>query len=366
MAKQLDVATRKGLFTIEGNQAAGWRIAKTAFLGNPVSMVMRDRRDHCLYAALALGHFGVKLHRSDDDGAHWQEIAAPSYPQAAEGESQEGNSLELLWALEEAGDDQPGELWAGTIPGGLFRSRDRGKSWELNEPLWNIPARSEWFGGGYEHPGIHSICVHPADSRNVVVAVSCGGIWATTDGGASWSCRAEGMRAAYMPPERANDPIIQDAHRMVQSTADPDCFWVQHHNGIFRTVDGCQSWQEITDVQPSNFGFATVVDPGDPQTAWFVPAISDECRIPVDGQVVVTRTRDGGRSFEILRHGLPQENGYDLVYRHCLDIDASGNCLALGSTSGALWISEDKGDHWFEISAHLPPINCLRFAAAVA
>ena len=45
--------------------------------------------------------------------------------------------------------------------------------------------------------------------------------------------------------------------------------------------------------------------PNDPDTAWFVPGISDEKRYPVDGRVVVNRTRDGGRSFETLTRGLP-------------------------------------------------------------
>ena len=39
-------------------------------------------------------------------------------------------NLELLWALETGGRNEHGVLWAGTIPGGLFRSPDGGDSWE--------------------------------------------------------------------------------------------------------------------------------------------------------------------------------------------------------------------------------------------
>ena len=77
------------------------------------------------------------------------------------------------------GADQPGVLWAGTLPGGLFRSNDRGDSWELVRALWDVPQRSEWFGGGYDVPGIHSICVDPRNSDHVLVGVSCGGVWQT-------------------------------------------------------------------------------------------------------------------------------------------------------------------------------------------
>ena len=110
------------------------------------------------------------------------------------------------------------------------------------------------------------------------------------------------------------------------------------------------------------FGFAVAAHPSDPATAWFVPAIKDERRIPVDGKVVVARTRDCGRSFDVLSAGLPQHHAYDLVWRHALAVDATGTRLALGSTSGGLWISEDGGDSWTMPDGRLPPIAALRFA----
>jgi hypothetical protein len=63
----------------------------------------------------------------------------------------------------------------------------------------------------------------------------------------------------------------------------------------------------------------------------------------------------------VLRRGLPQEHAYDLVYRHGLDVDASGNRLAMGSTTGGLWLSEDQGDSWRCLSTQLPPIYAVRF-----
>jgi photosystem II stability/assembly factor-like uncharacterized protein len=84
--------------------------------------------------------------------------------------------------------------------------------------------------------------------------------------------------------------------------------------------------------------------------------------VPVGGRVVVTRTRDGGQSFEELSNGLPQEHAYDLVYRHALDVDRSGERLVMGSTTGGLWVSEDGGDRWETVSVHLPPIYQVRFA----
>ena len=75
----------------------------------------------------------------------------------------------------------------------------------------------------------------------------------------------------------------------------------------------------------------------------------------------MARTRDGARTFEVLTKGLPQQHAYDLVYRHALDVDATGTRLAMGSTTGHLWLSDDGGDSWTLAAGHLPPISCVRF-----
>ncbi len=363
MSDRLYLATRKGLFTAERNGADSWTLVASAFVGDSVTMLLDDPRDGTLYAALNLGHFGVKLHRSEDGGKNWKEISAPAFANEAkeEGEKDDGPSVHQIWELVPGGDDQPGRLWAGTIPGALFLSDDRGGTWSLVESLWDRPERANWFGGGYDDPGIHSVCIHPADRDHITVGVSCGGVWVSHDGAATWEVRTQGMYAAYMPPERREDPSIQDPHRLVHCRAHPEVLWVQHHNGMFRSTDGGLAWSELNGV-PSRFGFAVVAHPTDPETAWFVPAVKDECRVPVDGKVVVARTRDGGKTFDVLRDGLPQEQAYDLVFRHALDIDRSGERLAFGSTTGSVWASENGGERWTAISRHLPPVYQVLFA----
>jgi hypothetical protein len=369
MSTTLLLATRKGLFTLVRTSAGAWEIDHIDFLGENVSMVLDDPRDRTLYAGLTLGHFGAKLRRSTD-GSAWEELAVPVLPAGAEisffaGPDQPPGTkpatMKEVWSLETAGPDRPGELWAGTIPGGLYHSADRGQSWRLVESLWNREERMKWFGGGKDEPGIHSICVDPRDSRHVTIAISCGGVWETRDSGNNWQLIGQGLRADYSPPELAYDPTSQDAHRLAQSTANPNVMWVQHHNGIFHSTDGARNFREIKEAGPSVFGFAVCAHPHKPETAWFVPGVKDEFRYPVDGKLAVTRTRDGGQTFETLRSGLPQQHCYDLIYRHGLDIDATGDRLAMGSSTGGLWITETGGDHWQEISSNLPPIYAVRF-----
>jgi hypothetical protein len=265
-----------------------------------------------------------------------------------------------FWTLAAGGAGERGRLWIGATPAGLFRSDDRGATWSQVRALWDVPEREGWFGGGYDEAGIHSVSPDPRDPAHVFVAISCGGVWDSADGGVSWSLRGQGLVATYAPPEAANDRAIQDPRRVARCAAAPDVMWMQHHNGMFRSTDAGATW---TQLRPpgDDFGFAVAAHPHDPATAWFVPAIKDEIRMPRDGALAVTRTRDGGRTFETLREGLPQRDAFDLVYRHGLDVDATGTRLAMGSTTGALWVSDTAGDDWHLINPHLPPIYTVAF-----
>lgn len=76
---RLIVGTRKGLFVFEADAAAPGRWRQTAlhFIGEPVSSALFDPRDGTLYAALNLGHFGVKLHRLRAGAQEWEPCTTP-------------------------------------------------------------------------------------------------------------------------------------------------------------------------------------------------------------------------------------------------------------------------------------------------
>ena len=204
MSDEIVVSTRKGLFRIV-RKAALWDIDDVAFLGDNVSLALTDARSGSGYAALDHGHFGVKLHRSSSDG--WQEIAAPAYPQKPEGLDEKDMwgrpipwSTQRIWALATGGADEPGVIWCGTLPGGLFRSADHGDSWTIVNALWEHPKRTQWMGGGADWPGIHSIIVDPRDPRRLWVAVSTGGIWFTEDAGEAGFSVARACGPSMCPP----------------------------------------------------------------------------------------------------------------------------------------------------------------------
>jgi len=388
--KTVWVATRKGTFKVE-KSAGRWRAALVGHSGIGVNYVARDPKTNRLWALLGHGHWGAKLSISDDDGATWRDNPAQvKYPEGARYIGQDmfedtasefgvgwktttrNATLLKLWVIS-FGDD--GAIWVGTIPGGLFESRDGGASFELNRPLWNHESRggdlfngngtgeTKWFGtpaseGGEFAPGIHSIAVDPRHPERLLIAVSTAGVLETCDGGRTWRSRNKGMTMDHNPDPEAewgHDPHVIELCRTA-----PDHVWQQNHAGVFYSDNGAESWAKVS--APSDgvhFGFPVTVDAHDGKVAWLVPGVSDAQRMAIDGGLFVARTDDGGVSWRQQREGLPQESAYDIVYRHALD-----NCddaVAFGSTTGNLYLSEDRGESWTVVSHNLPPIYAVRF-----
>ena len=190
------------------------------------------------------------------------------------------------------------------------------------------------------------------------MAVSTAGVLETTDGGKTWHGRNKGMLNDYLPNPEAE--WGHDPHFIELCRAQPDHVWQQNHCGVFYSADGAATWKRVSAPdQGVHFGFPVAVDQEDGKTAWVVPGRSDKQRMAIDGGLFVARTSDGGESWEQLREGLPQENAYDVVLRHALG--NSGDLLAFGSTTGNLYVSEDRGDSWRCVGNNLPPIYSVRF-----
>lgn len=356
--KTLLIGTSKGLVVFQ-KTSKGWAYQTVYFLGMPVSMVYVDERNGSWWACLAHRHWGQKIHRSYDQGKTWEMIDTPVYPEDATLKSGKPATFRKVWSMTHAGLDRPDELYLGTEPGGLFYSKDGGNSFHLLESLWDHPSRKdEWFGAGRDHPFIHSIVVDPRDSNHYYIAVSCAGVFETFDNGVNWKPSNKGLIAAYLPNPHVE--IGHDPHMMYACKANPDVIWQQNHCGIFRSTDGGQNWDNVTGINGfPDYGFALAIDDKNPDVAWVIPATSDEMRVAVDLSLCVCRTEDGGKTWQALRAGLPQGQSFDIVFRHAFDI--SGNTLAFGSTTGNVYLSEDRGNSWINLSHNLARVECVCF-----
>lgn len=351
------LGTAKGLVILEKQK--NWKITKVDFLGFPISFVYVDERSNTWWVALAHRHWGPKLHRSVDQGQNWEVVALPVYPEDAKLSNGKRASLRKMWCMQQAGADRPNGLWLGTEPGGLFYSADNGRHFELVRGLWDHPSRSDamqWFGAGRDHPFIHSIVVNPTDNDHIYIAVSCAGVFESKDGGISWQARNEGLIAAYLPNPKAE--IGHDPHLLLQCATEPQVLWQQNHCGVFRTHNGGHNWENVSDQAGfADYGFGLAIDPKDPARAWVIPATSDEIRVAKDLALVVSYTTNAGKTWQVLSNGLPQQNSFDIVFRHAFQYHAGQ--LVFGTNNGNLYWSENEGQSWQKIATHLARIDTV-------
>ena len=393
MSNMILLGTRKGTVIFDRSNST-WIPRPIEHAGIPVCYAARDPRDGTLWASLDHGHWGPKLSRSRDSGTTWEDVLSLKYPEGAryivkylpgpgfDPEAPVGQpeykdaTVFKIWNLAFGTAGQPGRLYAGTIPGGLFVSNDGGDNWELNRPLWNHESRggdlfageatseNRWSGTpasidyGVFEPGIHSIVIDPRDPLHIHVAVSSAGVLETTDGGQSWTGRNLGMLNDYMPNPQAE--WGHDPHFVAGCPGQPAHLWQQNHCGVFYSDDGAMKWKKVSMPDAGvHFGFPIAVDAQDGRTAWVVPARADMERMAIGGGLCVARTTDGGQSWQSFRNGLPQENAYDIVLRHGLDV--SGDSLCFGSTTGNVYLSEDRGETWQCLGNNFPPVYSVRF-----
>jgi photosystem II stability/assembly factor-like uncharacterized protein len=357
MKNSLLLGTRKGLIVCR-KKHGDWKINEVHFEGVPVSIAYADERSGNWWACLDHGHWGVKLHRSRDEGKTWAEVTAPAYPEGAEIKPGEAATTRYLWAMAHGGKNNPNRIWIGTEPGGLFRSDDGGDNFQLVESLWNHPSRpTGWMGGGRDHAGIHSIVVDPRNEDRLLVGVSVAGVFETTDAGKTWAVRNKGLRADFLPDPDAE--IGHDPHILVAAPTNPDVLWQQNHCGIFRTTDGGANWQDVTEKDGlANFGFAIAVAHDNPDQAWVAPGLSDVTRVAVKNALCICRTDDGGKSWKAFRKGLPQDFCFDIVYRHALA--SAGDEVIFGTTTGNVFTSNDRGESWQTLSNYLPMVYSVQ------
>ena len=361
MSKLL-VGTSKGL-VIYQKKGTGWKIIDTQFIGFPVSMIFVDPRNNNWWICLAHRHWGQKLHRSADEGKTWDKLPVPKFPTDAVLKPGKPASLKKIWCMQQAGTDNPNGLWMGTEPGGLFYSDNNGERFELVTALWNHPSRideNQWFGAGRDYPFIHSIVVNPENSNHIYTAISCAGVFESKDGGSHWNPKNKGLIAAYLP--NPNAEVGHDPHLLLQCQSQLNVLWQQNHCGVFRTEDYGEHWQNVSDEAGfAYYGFALAIDEQNPNKAWVIPASNDDMRVAKDLALVVSRTQDGGKTWETLRKGLPQEHCFDIVFRHSLV--KKGNTLVFGTNNGNLYLSENEGDCWEILSNNLARVDYLAFSA---
>jgi hypothetical protein len=349
---ELLAGTKKGLFALEGEPGAPFEVTARAFAGEPVEYALRDPRSGRVLASVTSPFYGPKIWYADDPAGEWEQAEGVALPPAGE------VALERIWVL--VAGETDGTVYAGGDPGVLFESRDGGATFELNRALWEQPTRDSW------QPGAGGLCLHsivpwPGDPSRLAIGISAAGVWLTDDRGATWRRGNDGIVARYLPEEPSVDEVALCVHQLKRAPARPERIFMQFHGGVYRSDDAGETWNDIADGLPSDFGFPLALDPADPDSAYVIPLVADVDRVTPEGQVRVYETRDAGASWTPRGDGLPSSDAYLTVLRGAMDQIGEGASLELyfGATSGTIFGSGDAGASWFEVAASLPPVHSI-------
>jgi len=359
MSTILAIGTGKGLYLARSDDdRKSWQLTGPHYPMTAVYATAIDKRRAVprLLAGATSSHYGPSVATSDDLGATWQEPdrAPVAFPEDT------GTALERVWQIAPGRADEPDRVYAGTQPSALFVSDDGGVTFELVRGLWDHPHRPQWepgFGG----QAIHTVLPHPTDGDSVLVAMSAGGVYRTTDGGTSWTASNSGIKAYFLP-----DPYPefgQCVHKVARDPVDPQRLYAQIHHGVGRSDDGGATWTSIADGLPSDFGFPMVTHPRRSGTIWNFPLTADSKRFPTEEKCRVFRSTDAGATWQPLSDGLPTEPFYPSVLRDAMcadDADPAG--VYFGTRSGEVYASRDEGESWSLVAAHLPDVLCVRAA----
>lgn len=355
----LAVGTKRGLFLLTSQDRVKWTFETVALKGRRVFHAILDQRSgHRLFAAENGDFFGSFLHYSDDFGQTWQE---PEH--GIQFPANGGLKLNNIWVIEPGRPGEAGTIYAGVDPASLWISSDNGKTWEPDAALLSHPTRDRW------EPGAGGLCLHtiipdPSNASRMWLGISAVGCMRTDDGGRNWHFANKNTRADFLP-ERYPE-FGQCIHRLVQHSTQPDVLYQQNHCGVYKTSNAGDDWTDIQQNLPSEFGFPIALDVHNPDTV-FVIVEDPSARHNVTEQFTVYRTENAGEHWEALTTQLPAGPGVRLgVLRHGMCTDTKDPCgVYVGTNTGQLFASRDRGETWELIADFLPPIYSVT-AAVIA
>lgn len=345
------VGTKKGAFIAESDgERRQWSLRGPYCNHWPIHHFIADPATGALHGAGGNAWFGPAVWTTRDLGETWTHSSHGLAYETGK------DPVAAVWSIA----PREGELFAGVEPAGLFRSADGGETFEHIDGLQDHPTRPEWNPGG---AGLilHSIVLDPDHPERIWIGISSAGVFYTEDGGRTWEPRNKGTRADFFPEGQNYPEFGQCVHNLVKAPGGGDRLYQQNHCGMYRSEDGGIVWESIEDGLPSSFGFPAGAHPRDPDTLFLIPLNgAEEGRYVPDAKAAVWRTRDGGRTWQDLREGLPQEAAYFGVLRQAMATDRLEPAgVYFGTGSGTLYASADEGESWTAIADHLPTISSV-------
>jgi photosystem II stability/assembly factor-like uncharacterized protein len=278
------------------------------------ALTVDPHRPHTVFAGADDG-----VYKSSDGGQSFERLESPM------------NRLDVWKIAIDPAD--PDTIFAGTRPAALFRSKDRGRSWQ------KLPADIAPECPNVRIPRVTALTVDPSDRRVVWAGVEVDGVQRSTDGGDSWH-RVEGG---------INDPDIHDVGVVVNGRT---TVLTTTPREIFASTDRGETWHGlgVNEQFPLPYCRSLVTKADDPETLFVATG---------DGAVGTTgaiqRSQDGGRNWKMLPLPVEPNSPIWAFATHAADPGLIVAC----SHYGELYKSTDAGDSWSKLRREFTEIRSL-------
>ncbi|HET9550222.1 MAG TPA: glycosyl hydrolase [Candidatus Binatia bacterium] len=324
------VGTREGVVTIaRENSDSEWQVTHRAIPDKHISAMITEPESGLMFA----GAFHGSVQMSADGGKSWE-------PRG------NGMTQSNVYSLAARHVDGRVRLFAGTEPAHLFVSDDLGVNWSEMPSLRTVPSVPKWNFPAPPHIGhVKHITFDPKNSRTIYASIEVGGLLRSTDAGEHW----EEFPSLY-----------EDVHRLMIHPSNPKFLYGVTGRGLYVSPDAGNGWEQWTKREDEIGGYPDgfVFRPSDPKLILMTAAhdAPGTWRTTHFAGARISRSKDGGRSWEILRNGLPDRLQAS-IEAFCLEEAGSSTSVFAATTSGDVFCSEDLGDSWQKIISGLPPIS---------
>ncbi len=337
-----------------------WKVNGPHFPGHEIFHMKGAPQDpNRLYASQSTEWFGQQIQRSDDGGETWQPVSNDFQFAGEPGThlwydgTPKPFEFTRVWHLEPSQTD-PETVYAGAQDASLFRSTDGGNSWIEMAGLRTHESAPEWAPGA-AGMGLHTIIEDQSNPGRLFVAISAAGVFRSDDAGESWQVKNKNLTSNFLPDPTAE--IGHCIHKLAIHPARPDVIYMQKHWDVMRSDDAGDSWDRISGNLPTDFGMPIDVHAHEPETIFVVPVKSDSEHFPLDGKLIVYRSKVGGTDWEPMTKGLPQKDCYVNILRDAMAVDSLDECgIYFGTSGGQVYVSPDGGDNWQTIVHDLPGV----------
>jgi photosystem II stability/assembly factor-like uncharacterized protein len=324
------IGTREGAIAIERDAAKQeWRVAQRAMTDKHLSAIIEEPESGLTFA----GAFHGGVHVSADNGKSWE----------ARNNGMTQNNVYSLAAKRINGRVR---VFAGTEPAHLFVSDDLGMNWSELANLRSVPSVPKWKFPAPPHIGhVKHINFAPDNPATIYASIEVGGLLRSTDGGEHWEEFPE---------------LYEDVHRLMIHPSNANFLYAVTGHGLYVSPNAGVTWEQWTRREDEIGGYPDgfVFRPSDPNLILMTAAhdAPGTWRTSHFAGARISRSKDGGRSWEILKNGLPDRLQAS-IEAFCLEEAGSSTAIYAATTSGEVICSEDLGDSWQVIVKGLPPIS---------